>query len=165
MKTRISILIDDVKRTSTLQKWIEEEKNKARQSAYDNRKVIYKNELAEELKKLDCILPLWNMFKKLRKKSTDYDALIEVDRKGYITIQLTFPITWEEHHQTTENRQAYIASNKPFGDICCRQPEEIWKVCHERINKVFKGLELIDYGSYNQYGSNPLIRWVDFVKC
>jgi len=164
MKTRISILIEDVKRTSTLTKWVEEEKNKARQSAYDNRKVVYKNELAEELKKLDCIVPLWNMFKKLRKKSTDYDVLIEVDRQGYITMQVVFPITQEELDKAIQNRNEYIASNKPFGSICCRLPEEIWKVCHERINKVLKGLELRDYQSYEKYGSNPLLRWCDVIS-
>ena len=93
MISRISYLIEDIKRKATLQKWVNEKKELAKKLAYEHRDTIYKRELEDDIKRLDYILPLWEKFKKLRKKSTDYDVLINIDRKGYITLQITFPIT------------------------------------------------------------------------
>ena len=50
---------------------------------------------------------------------------------------------------------------------CCRleeEEEEVYKVCHKRIEKIFSGMEFNDNGSYCVY-SNALTRWVEFVKC
>ena len=108
MTTKISYLIESFKRKSSLQKWVDEQMVIARQRAYDNRSTIYKRELEDDLRRLNYIIPLWEIFKKLRKKSADYDVLIDIDRKGYITMQLTFPITQEELDEAMENKRTYI---------------------------------------------------------
>ena len=164
MTTKISYLIESFKRKSSLQKWVDEQMVIARQRAYDNRSTIYKRELEDDLRRLNYIIPLWEIFKKLRKKSADYDVLIDIDRKGYITLQLTFPITQEELDEAMENKRNYIKEYGQFYASCCRIEEELYKVCHQRIEKVFKGITMNANGSYYPYGTS-LIRWVDFVKC
>lgn len=164
MISRISYLIEGIKRKATLQKWVNEQKELAKKLAYEHRDTIYKRELEDDIKRLDYILPLWEKFKKLRKKSTDYDVLINIDRKGYITLQITFPITKEELDKAIENKSNYIKENGKMYSCCCRLEEEVYMVCHKRIEKVFSGMEFNDNGSYYPYGSN-LVRWVDFVKC
>ena len=164
MTSRISYLIEDIKRKATLQKWVNEKKELAKKLAYENRDTIYKRELEDDIKRLDYILPLWEKFKKLRKKSTDYDVLINIDRKGYITLQITFPITKEELDKAIENKSNYIKENGKMYSCCCRLEEEVYKVCHERVEKVFSGMELNANGSYYTYG-NALTRLVDLVKC
>ena len=164
MISRISYLIDGIKRKATLQKWVNEQKELAKKLAYENRDTIYKRELEDDIKRLDYILPLWEKFKKLRKKSTDYDVLINIDRKGYITLQITFPITKEELDKAIENKSNYIKENGKMYSCCCRLEEEVYKVCHERVEKVFSGMELNANGSYYTYG-NALTRLVDLVKC
>ena len=163
MISRISYLIEGIKRKATLQKWVNEQKELAKKLAYEHRDTIYKRELEDDIKRLDYILPLWEKFKKLRKKSTDYDVLINIDRKGYITLQITFPITKEELDKAIENKSNYIKENGKMYSCCCRIEEEVYKVCHERVEKVFSGMELNANGSYCAYG-NALTRWVDFVK-
>ena len=111
MVSKISYLIESIKRKSTLQKWVNEQKELAKKLAYEHRDTIYKRELEDDIKRLDYILPLWEKFKKLRKKSTDYDVLINIDRKGYITLQITFPITKEELDKAIENKSNYIKEN------------------------------------------------------
>ena len=164
MVSKISYLIESIKRKSTLQKWVNEQKELAKKLAYEHRDTIYKRELEDDIKRLDYILPLWEKFKKLRKKSTDYDVLINIDRKGYITLQITFPITKEELDKADESKSNYIKENGRMYSCCCRLEEEVYKVCHERVEKVLSGMELNANGSYYPYGSN-LVRWVDFVKC
>ena len=164
MTTKISYLIESFKRKSSLQKWVDEQMVIARQRAYDNRSTIYKRELEDDLRRLNYIIPLWEIFKKLRKKSADYDVLIDIDRKGYITMQLTFPITQEELDEASQNKRNYIKEHGQFYASCCRVEEELYKVCHQRIEKVFKGITMNANGSYYPYGTS-LIRWVDFVKC
>ena len=164
MVSKISYLIESIKRKSTLQKWVNEQKELAKKLAYEHRDTIYKRELEDDIKRLDYILPLWEKFKKLRKKSTDYDVLINIDRKGYITLQITFPITKEELDKAIENKSNYIKENGKMYSCCCRLEEEVYKVCHERVEKVFSGMELNVNGSYCAYG-NALTRWVDLVKC
>ena len=164
MVSKISYLIESIKRKSTLQKWVNEQKELAKKLAYEHRDTIYKRELEDDIKRLDYILPLWEKFKKLRKKSTDYDALINIDRKGYITLQITFPITKEELDKAVESKSDYIKENGKMYSCCCRLEEEVYKVCHERVEKVFSGMELNANGSYCAYG-NALTRWVDLVKC
>ena len=164
MISKISYLIESIKRKSTLQKWVNEQKELAKKLAYEHRDTIYKRELEDDIKRLDYILPLWEKFKKLRKKSTDYDVLINIDRKGYITLQITFPITKEELDKAVENKSNYIKENGKMYSCCCRLEEEVYKACHERVEKVLSGMELNANGSYYPYGSN-LVRWVDFVKC
>ena len=164
MTAKISYLIESFKRKSSLQKWVDEQMVIARQRAYDNRSTIYKRELEDDLRRLNYIIPLWEIFKKLRKKSADYDVLIDIDRKGYITMQLTFPITQEELDEAMENKRNYIKEHGQFYASCCRVEEELYKVCHQRIEKVFKGITMNANGSYYPYGTS-LIRWVDFVKC
>lgn len=164
MISRISYLIEGIKRKATLQKWVNEQKELAKKLAYENRDTIYKRELEDDIKRLDYILPLWEKFKKLRKKSTDYDVLINIDRKGYITLQITFPITKEELDKAIENKSNYIKENGKMYSCCCRLEEEVYKVCHERVEKVFSGMELNANGSYYTYG-NALTRLVDLVKC
>ena len=164
MISRISYLIEGIKRKATLQKWVNEQKELAKKLAYENRDTIYKRELEDDIKRLDYILPLWEKFKKLRKKFTDYDVLINIDRKGYITLQITFPITKEELDKAIENKSNYIKENGKMYSCCCRLEEEVYKVCHERVEKVFSGMELNANGSYYTYG-NALTRLVDLVKC
>ena len=164
MISRISYLIEGIKRKTTLQKWVNEQKELAKKLAYEHRDTIYKRELEDDIKRLDYILPLWEKFKKLRKKSTDYDVLINIDRKGYITLQITFPITKEELDKALESKSNYIKKNGKMYSCCCRLEEEVYKVCHERVEKVFSGMELNANGSYFAYG-NALTRWVDLVKC
>ena len=164
MVSKISYLIESIKRKSTLQKWVNEQKELAKKLAYEHRDTIYKRELEDDIKRLDYILPLWEKFKKLRKKSTDYDVLINIDRKGYITLQITFPITKEELDKAIENKSNYIKENGKMYSCCCRLEEEVYKVCHERVEKVFSGMELNANGSYCAYG-NALTCWVDLVKC
>ena len=164
MVSKISYLIESIKRKSTLQKWVNEQKELAKKLAYEHRDTIYKRELEDDIKRLDYILPLWEKFKKLRKKSTDYDVLINIDRKGYITLQITFPITKEELDKAVERKSNYIKENGKMYSCCCRLEEEVYKVCHERVEKVFSGMELNVNGSYCAYG-NALTRWVDLVKC
>lgn len=164
MVSKISYLIESIKRKSTLQKWVNEQKELAKKLAYEHRDTIYKRELEDDIKRLDYILPLWEKFKKLRKKSTDYDVLINIDRKGYITLQITFPITKEELDKAVESKSNYIKENGKMYSCCCRLEEEVYKVCHERVEKVFSGMELNANGSYCTYG-NALTRWVDLVKC
>lgn len=164
MVSKISYLIESIKRKSTLQKWVNEQKELAKKLAYEHRDTIYKRELEDDIKRLDYILPLWEKFKKLRKKSTDYDVLINIDRKGYITLQITFPITKEELDKAVENKSNYINENGKMYSCCCRLEEEVYKVCHKRVEKVFSGMELNANGSYCAYG-NALTRWVDLVKC
>ena len=164
MTTKISQLIESFKRKSSLQKWVDEQMVIARQRAYDNRSTIYKRELEDDLRRLNYIIPLWEIFKKLRKKSADYDVLIDIDRNGYITMQLTFPITQEELGEAMENKRNYIKEHGQFYASCCRVEEELYKVCHQRIEKVFKGITMNANGSYYPYGTS-LIRWVYFVKC
>ena len=164
MTTKISYLIESFKRKSSLQKWVDEQMVIARQRAYDNRSTIYKRELEDDLRRLNYIIPLWEIFKKLRKKSADYDVLIDIDRNGYITMQLTFPITQEELGEAMENKRNYIKEHGQFYASCCRVEEELYKVCHQRIEKVFKGITMNANGSYYPYGTS-LIRWVYFVKC
>lgn len=164
MVSKISYLIESIKRKSTLQKWVNEQKELAKKLAYEHRDTIYKRELEDDIKTLDYILPLWEKFKKLRKKSTDYDVLINIDRKGYITLQITFPITKEELDKADESKSNYIKKNGKMYSCCCRLEEEVYKVCHERVEKVFSGMELNANGSYCAYG-NVLTRWVDLVKC
>ena len=164
MVSKISYLIESIKRKSTLQKWVNEQKELAKKLAYEHRDTIYKRELEDDIKRLDYILPLWEKFKKLRKKSTDYDVLINIDRKGYITLQITFPITKEELDKAVESKSYYIKENGKMYSCCCRLEEEVYKVCHERVEKVFSGMELNANGSYCAYG-NALTRWVDLVKC
>ena len=164
MVSKISYLIESIKRKSTLQKWVNEQKELAKKLAYEHRDTIYKRELEDDIKRLDYILPLWEKFKKLRKKSTDYDVLINIDRKGYITLQITFLITKEELDKAVESKSDYIKENGKMYSCCCRLEEEVYKVCHERVEKVFSGMELNVNGSYCAYG-NALTRWVDLVKC
>ena len=164
MVSKISYLIESIKRKSTLQKWVNEQKELAKKLAYEHRDTIYKRELEDDIKRLDYILPLWEKFKKLRKKSTDYDVLINIDRKGYITLQITFPITKEELDKAVERKSNYIKENGKMYSCCCRLEEEVYKVCHERVEKVLSGMELNANGSYFAYG-NALTRWVDLVKC
>ena len=164
MVSKISYLIESIKRKSTLQKWVNEQKELAKKLAYEHRDTIYKRELEDDIKRLDYILPLCEKFKKLRKKSTDYDVLINIDRKGYITLQITFPITKEELDKAVESKSDYIKENGKMYSCCCRLEEEVYKVCHERVGKVFSGMELNANGSYCAYG-NALTRWVDLVKC
>ena len=164
MTTKISYLIESFKRKSSLQKWVDEQMVIARQRAYDNRSTIYKQELEDDLRRLNYIIPLWDIFKKLRKKSADYDVLIDIDRKGYVTMQLTFPITQEELDEATQNKRNYIKEHGQFYASCCRVEEELYKVCHQRVEKVFKGITMNANGSYYPYGTS-LIRWVYFVKC
>ena len=164
MVSKISYLIESIKRKSTLQKWVNEQKELAKKLAYEHRDTIYKRELEDDIKRLDYILTLWEKFKKLRKKSTDYDVLINIDRKGYITLQITFPITKEELDKAVERKSNYIKENGKMYSCCCRLEEEVYKVCHERVEKVFSGMELNVNGSYCAYG-NALTRWVDLVKC
>ena len=164
MISRISYLIEGIKRKATLQKWVNEKKELAKKLAYEHRDTIYKRELEDDIKRLDYILPLWEKFKKLRKKSTDYDVLINIDRKGYITLQITFPITKEELDKAIENKSNYIKENGRMYSCCCRLEEEVYKVCHKRVEKVFSGMELNANGSYCAYG-NALTRLVDLVKC
>ena len=164
MISRISYLIEDIKRKATLQKWVNEKKELAKKLAYEHRDTIYKRELEDDIKRLDYILPLWEKFKKLRKKSTDYDVLINIDRKGYITLQITFPITKEELDKAIENKSNYIKENGKMYSCCCRLEEEVYKVCHKRIEKLFSGMEFNDNGCYCVY-SNSLTRWVELVKC
>lgn len=164
MVSKISYLIENIKRKSILQKWVNEQKELAKKLAYEHRDTIYKRELEDDIKRLDYILPLWEKFKKLRKKSTDYDVLINIDRKGYITLQITFPITKEELDKADESKSNYIKKNGRMYSCCCRLEEEVYKVCHERVEKVFSGMELNANGSYCAYG-NALTRWVDLVKC
>ena len=165
MISRISYLIEDIKRKATLQKWVNEKKELAKKLAYEHRDTIYKRELEDDIKRLDYILPLWEKFKKLRKKSTDYDVLINIDRKGYITLQITFPITKEELDKAIENKSNYIKDNGRMYSCCRRlEEEEVYKVCHKRIEKIFSGMEFNDNGSYCVY-SNALTRWVELVKC
>ena len=165
MISRISYLIEDIKRKATLQKWVNEKKELAKKLAYEHRDTIYKRELEDDIKRLDYILPLWEKFKKLRKKSTDYDVLINIDRKGYITLQITFPITKEELDKAIENKSNYIKENGRMYSCCRRlEEEEVYKVCHERVEKVFSGMKLDNNGSYCIYG-NALTRWVELVKC
>ena len=111
MVSKISYLIESIKRKSTLQKWVNEQKELAKKLAYEHRDTIYKRELEDDIKRLDYILPLWEKFKKLRKKSTDYDVLINIDRKGYITLQITFPITKEELDKAVESKSDDIKEN------------------------------------------------------
>ena len=118
MTSRISYLIEDIKRKATLQKWVNEKKELAKKLAYEHRDTIYKRELEDDIKRLDYILPLWEKFKKLRKKSTDYDVLINIDRKGYITLQITFPITKEELDKAIENK-----SNASMATLCMLFPD------------------------------------------
>ena len=68
MTSKISYLIESFKRKSSLQKWVDEQMVITRQKAYDNRPTIYKRELEDELRRLNYIVPLWDIFKKLRKK-------------------------------------------------------------------------------------------------
>ena len=164
MVSKISYLIESIKRKSTLQKWVNEQKELAKKLAYEHRDTIYKRELEDDIKRLDYILTLWEKFKKLRKKSTDYDVLINIDRKGYITLQITFPITKEELDKAVERKSNYIKENGKMYSCCCRLEEEVYKVCHERVEKVLSGMELNANGSYCAYG-NALTRWVDLVKC
>ena len=164
MVSKISYLIESIKRKSTLQKWVNEQKELAKKLAYEHRDTIYKRELEDDIKRLDYILTLWEKFKKLRKKSTDYDVLINIDRKGYITLQITFPITKEELDKAVESKSNYIKENGKMYSCCCRLEEEVYKVCHERVEKVFSGMEFNDNGSYCVY-SNALTRCVESVKC
>lgn len=163
MVSYISGLIETYKRKASLEKWVEELMVTARQRAYENRSTIYKRELEDDLRRLRYIIPLWEKFKKLRKKSPDYDVLIDVDRRGYITMQVTFPITEKEYADAKELKHEWAMNNKGYG-FCCRLGEMVYKVSHERVEKVFSGITLNAHNSYEVYGSNNLVRWCDIVS-
>lgn len=161
--TSISVLINTYKRKSSLGKWIAQTKEQVRVDAYANRKTIYKDQLEHEIARLDGIVTLWELFKKLRKKSSVYDVYIKCDRQGYITMKVTFPITEQELTIAKQNIINFKRSNKALYWGCIREPEEVYKVCHERINKVFKDLMFLDYGAYYPFHS-PMTRYIDFAR-
>ena len=64
MISRISYLIEDIKRKATLQKWVNEKKELAKKLAYEHRDTIIKQELKDDIKRIDSFLPLWENSKK-----------------------------------------------------------------------------------------------------
>lgn len=149
-------------KTTEIISLVDDMKNEIKLSAYENRKTIDKRELADEIKRLDCIVPLYIKVKELYTKDKRYNVIVNIDKQGYLQIKLIFPITQEEYEKSLELKHNFIQKYGKMSALCVRLEEEVYKVSHERVNKLFKDFALIDYQSYSYY-QTPLIRMTSVV--
>jgi hypothetical protein len=137
MYWKISELIEDegLNTQAKFDKWVEARKKEIKELAYENRDTIYKRELENEINNFDSVKKAYKHIKSLRKKSDVYDVLMSIDKKGYITFRVYFPITEKELDECIEYRSTRVKALGRWGSSCISPEEACWSVLHERIYK------------------------------
>lgn len=152
---RFSELLETLKTQNSFDKWVETKKAELKALAYDNRPVIYKRELEHEIESFDSLKKAYKPLKTLRKKSKDYDATFSIDRQGYSTFKVYFPISQKELDEAIEYRQNVIKELGKWGSACISTDEAVWSVLHEKVFKTFSfARPQTAIQSFDKYGSN-----------
>lgn len=137
MTYRFSELIDTLKTQSSFDKWVEARKLEIKDLAYENRRVIDKRSVEHNQDLFDSVKKAYKPLKALRKKSGDYDAVFTIDKEGYVSFRVYFPITIDELDKAIEYRQERIKELGRWGSACISLDEAVWSVLHEKVFKTF----------------------------
>ena len=142
---KMSDLLEEYKEKKKFLYWVSLQQGEILSRAYDKRNTIDKKGLACELGTFATLANAYSRFKKLRKKSGDYDLVIKIDKCGYHSFELYFPITREEYDKTCELKLELI--KKYGGGGIVRFNECLYDVCKDKVKKT---LPFID-APYNIY--------------
>ena len=167
MRYRLSELIPQWKTAVSAQKWATEKRQEIVDAAFAGRTIIDKRELAYELDKLDNFENLYRFVKTLRKLNENYDAIITIDNKGYVSIELRFVIFDDEFAEARRLKNKWDKEHRGF-ECCCRMDEQVYNVTHERIERTY-GKKLVLLDSPKSYpiavkGGSPLVRSVYVLR-
>lgn len=155
MTYRFSELIEKYKTQAQFDKWVEARKKEIKELAYENRNIIDKRQLERTIDDFDNVKNAYKPLKSLFKKSEDYDATFTIDKQGYTSFRVYFPITEKELDKAIVYRQERIKELGKWGSACISGDEAIWNVTHERIYKTFDFTRPItNMQGFEKYGSN-----------
>ena len=158
--------LTELKTQAKFDKWVEDRKKDIKELAYENRRVIDKRSLEREIDNFDLVKKVFKPLTSLRKKSTDYDAVFVVDREGYTSFRVYFPITQKELDKSIEYRQSVVKELGKWGGACFSLDEAVWSVTHERVFKTLSFIRPITAcQSFDKYGSGLVRKAEVFGFC
>lgn len=162
MRYYFSNLINEIKQERSFAKWIEERKAEIKNNAYENRREIDKWSIADDQKNVASLIRIWKPFKALMKKNDNYDIIIKIDNKGYLSFDLIFPVTQKQIDKAMKLRAESRKNGYWFVDF----DECLYMVCNENVKEKLGGMfELCEQPySYPSYCGNPMQRITSFWK-
>lgn len=137
MQYRFSELTEKVNTQPKFDKWVETRKREIKDLAYENRSVIDKMSVQRTIDDFDLLKKVFKRLVTLRKKSEDYDLAICIDREGFTSFRVYFPITQKELDKAIVYRQERIKELGRWGSACISTDEAVWDVLHEKVYKIF----------------------------
>lgn len=162
MRYYFSDLIKEIKQERSFAKWIEERKKEMRSLAYENRRVIEKSSIEAGERELDSLLKIWKTFKAMMKKNDAYDIIVKISREGYVTMDVTFPVSDEQIAEAIEKRKQARKDGYWWVDF----DRCIHDVCKDYVKKTL-GCMLHLYEqpyAYPSFRGNPNKRVTSFLK-
>jgi hypothetical protein len=162
MKYYFSELLQTIKSEQEFTKWIEERKAEIKQTAYDKRDVIDKRCLRDEFDNMDSIRNLWTPFRSLMDKDKGYDLIVKIDRKGYLSFDVVFPVTEDQIQQALD----YRAESHKKGYWFVTFNESMHRVCKDYVKATLGGiLDLCDQPyDYPSFDGDRLRRYTSFWR-
>lgn len=145
--------------TSALRRTLRQNVN----NEFNKRMVIDKNDLRDELSKVDAIPYMISRLKELREINDDYDIVVSISNKGYVRFAMLFPITMEQYNNVMEK---YAQKKKQYGFVV-RRDEQFYDVLHNDIERLFDWVDMEianSYQCYTSYDNNNLIREFEFTR-
>lgn len=130
-----STLTETIKTKADFDKWVDERLAEI-DTLVMNRREIYPRELRNEKASFESIKNVWDAMNTLRKESPDYDITIVIDKQGYHTFKVRFPITNEERIQVIDARNTYCAEND-IPRSCAYISEWYWKYLGDKVKNKF----------------------------
>ncbi len=141
--------------------WVRKQQKCIRDLAFENRPVIDKRSLENEIRLFATLEKAWKPMKALRRKSGDYQLLVEVDKKGYHSFVIVFPVTQEDIDRAVEHRLEVIKQLGRWGDICYSLDESVYDTLKEAVDSTLSFADRCLDDSchrYERYHGNKLLR-------
>lgn len=162
MRYYFSDLVKEIKQERSFAKWIEQRKTEMRSLAYENRKVIEKSCLESSVRHLESLLKIWKPFKAMMKKNNAYDIIINISREGYLSMEVTFPVTDEQIAKAHDKRK----EDKKNGYWWVGFDESMHDVCKDYVKKTLGCMfDLYEQPyAYPSFRGNPNQRVTQFLK-
>lgn len=151
---RFSDLIEKFNTQVKFDKWVEQRKKEIKDLAYENRPIIDVKSVQHTIDDFDKLKKVFKRFIALLKKSDDYDLTICIDKKGYTSFYVYFPITRKQLDEAVEYRQKRVAELGRWGSACISLDDAVWSVLHEKVYKMFDFTRPVTaIQSFDKYGS------------
>lgn len=152
MYYELSSLISEYKQESAFGKWVNTQKQEIKRLAYENRNTIYKKDIEYELSCFSTITNAYNKIKELREKSSVYDVIIKIDKKGYHTFEFKFPISKDVIEEVLEKKQQSIKELGWLGSSCVRGTEILFDTIKDKFENEYAFVDYsnsgLDYKNY-----------------